>query len=418
MSSNNSDNLPDCKYGTNCYQRNPEHHKKFKHPKKRNSDVTYNKNPKKIKDDFESSGEKSSKETLEEPASSPTLQENTEQESAHENTEQAPVRENKIICNLGKEFTEEIVVSELPNDIKERVKAIYLMEMPEDFYSFYEFCKSLSKTSPELALSPIGLELVGPYHFFSGKIKKCTRAEALMHYRYYYDPPEFQTVLKGDEKSQYHLGYYRDDPNELPSFVASNSAAEGCSINCVAGNIFASTNVHIEKFKKTADPFKKMKIQKIHTALQNWCKTNEITLDTLTKEMKTRRTKVVTKTFHGAGIVVPYDKKTEVGYRPLAENDKSLKSILTQIVKSESEGWTKLQPVITFANIANDECDFGASLELGLDLFSFGDKMFHRSALQLLKTAYNLLKRSLFASIIEIHLANRTVDSDVFSIIL
>lgn len=29
----------------------------------------------------------------------------------------------------------------------------------------------------------------------------------------------------------------------------------------------------------------------------------------------------VSKTFHKAGIVVPYDSKTDVGYRPLSENE-------------------------------------------------------------------------------------------------
>jgi hypothetical protein len=61
-----------------------------------------------------------------------------------------------------------------------------------------------------------------------------------------------------------------------------------------------------------------------------------------------------------------------------------------------------LQPVVTAANIANDECDFGTSLELGLDLFSFGGEVFHRTALNLLKTAYNLLQRNEFALIIEV----------------
>jgi len=29
----------------------------------------------------------------------------------------------------------------------------------------------------------------------------------------------------------------------------------------------------------------------------------------------------VTKTFHKAGIVVPYDSKTDIGYRPLSESE-------------------------------------------------------------------------------------------------
>jgi len=37
--------------------------------------------------------------------------------------------------------------------------------------------------------------------------------------------------------------------------------------------------------------------------------------------MKARDKKVVTKTFHNAGLVVPFNKKTEMGYRELTETD-------------------------------------------------------------------------------------------------
>lgn len=62
----------------------------------------------------------------------------------------------------------------------------------------------------------------------------------------------------------------------------------------------------------------------------------------------------------------------------------------------------KLQPIVTAANIANDECDFGTSLELGLDLFCFGGEVFHCTALNLLRTAYSLLQRNEFAVIAEV----------------
>lgn len=37
--------------------------------------------------------------------------------------------------------------------------------------------------------------------------------------------------------------------------------------------------------------------------------------------MKSRLKQIVCRTFHSAGIVVPYDKKTQLGYRPLVERD-------------------------------------------------------------------------------------------------
>lgn len=44
--------------------------------------------------------------------------------------------------------------------------------------------------------------------------------------------------------------------------------------------------------------------------------------------MRARKKNIVTKCFHGAGIVVPYNKKTEAGYRPLPESDGMRKYIL------------------------------------------------------------------------------------------
>ena len=42
-------------------------------------------------------------------------------------------------------------------------------------------------------------------------------------------------------------------------------------------------------------------------------------------------------TFHGAGLVVPYDKKSQVGYREIPESNSDLKKILTKIVDAQDE---------------------------------------------------------------------------------
>ena len=61
----------------------------------------------------------------------------------------------------------------------------------------------------------LGLILVGPYDILSGRHKGVTknkrgkRPNFLLHYRFYYDPPEFTTVIMGDRSKQYHLGYFR-----------------------------------------------------------------------------------------------------------------------------------------------------------------------------------------------------------------
>ena len=90
-----------------------------------------------------------------------------------------------------------------------------------------------------------------------------------------------------------------------------------------------------------------------------------------------------------------------------------LKKILKRITegkdeKEKQQGSDDLQEIVTLVQFANDECDYGMGLELGLDLFCFGNERFHKVILQLMPLAYRLLGREEFAEIIEIHLENRS----------
>ena len=53
-------------------------------------------------------------------------------------------------------------------------------------------------------------------------------------------------------------------------------------------------------------------------SLTNCAEKNGFSMETKTKSMKARDKKVVCKSFHGAGIVVPVDDN-EVGYREVPE---------------------------------------------------------------------------------------------------
>lgn len=57
----------------------------------------------------------------------------------------------------------------------------------------------------------LGLQLVGPFDILAGahKNSKNPQPNFHLHWRYIYDPPEFQTILQGSEDSQHHIGYYR-----------------------------------------------------------------------------------------------------------------------------------------------------------------------------------------------------------------
>lgn len=95
--------------------------------------------------------------------------------------------------------------------------------------------------------------------------------------------------------------------------------------------------------------------------IEQYALENKISLNSLNKIKKDRDKNVVCKTFHKAGLVVPFNHKTEVGYRSLIESDANIKKILSKLDKMK-DGDKKevaenvieaLQPVITAANIGN-----------------------------------------------------------------
>lgn len=81
------------------------------------------------------------------------------------------------------------------------------------------------------------------------------------------------------------------------------------------------SSCYLQDMKRMCDPFQKIKVSKIQTALQSWAKDKNFPLDVSTAAMKARNKKVVTKTFHNAGMVVPWNKETDLGYRKLIETD-------------------------------------------------------------------------------------------------
>ncbi|GFU05163.1 putative histone PARylation factor 1-like, partial [Nephila pilipes] len=99
-----------------------------------------------------------------------------------------------------------------------------------------------------------------------------------------------------------------------------------------------------------------------------------------------------------------------------------VKSILKKIVSTENEDKRlemeeSLDELITNVQFANDECDFGMGLELGIDLFCYGDPYFHPHILSVLPLAYKLLNRPKYAEVIKFHLANRKKSDDLITLV-
>lgn len=167
----------------------------------------------------------------------------------------------------------------------------------------------------------------------------------------------------------------------------------------------------------------------------DYAKEHSIDMEQTPDKLRARSKKVVCKTFHGAGLVVPFDKQTDIGYRPLLETDAALKKILAKL-ETNGKATTKppidavkaqLQPIITMATIgksgdamsdwprksnnnnnqlliiaAVDESDFGTPIELGLDLFCNGSPELHDLAKQLLIMGYSLVQRPHFIAVLKV----------------
>ena len=84
-----------------------------------------------------------------------------------------------------------------PSDPITSVEQKFLTKMPKDFMAFWEFCKSIDRGNPrEALLKSCGLLLVGPFDIVAGQEFESNKLnDFLCHYRYYRDPPEFQTVI-------------------------------------------------------------------------------------------------------------------------------------------------------------------------------------------------------------------------------
>ncbi|XP_076868987.1 histone PARylation factor 1 isoform X2 [Brachyhypopomus gauderio] len=310
------------------------------------------------------------------------------------------------------------VKSGVPPHVRDEVDQLCKLRMPDDFYHFWEFCKNLSPDNPQDALlESLGLRLVGPFDILSEKHLCCFSSQNVfhLHWRYFYDPPELQTVLKGSDDTQHHMGYFRDCPGDVPVFVGENEAQKGCTITQMGENLFAAVLLFLRRKRSEGGAqTDEAALLRLEAELKEEAGRLGLPLEQKTKAMKQRDRKVVTKSFHGAGIMVPVDKNG-VGYRELPESDAGLKKICKAISDAEDDearmkAFAPLQEMMTYVQFANDECDYGMGYELGINLFCFGSHYFYKVIGQLLPMAYTLLKRGVFGEILQAHLANRSRD--------
>ncbi|CAI9738003.1 Hypothetical predicted protein [Octopus vulgaris] len=429
------DKRPMCKYGEKCYRKNPNHLREYRHPSKPESEDQQSQND-------QDNTEPSSKKPKLDPHKTGSISDDDDDDDVSresgKTSDDAKQQDESVPGTSGEsskpvdEGSQDKCEEELtltpppsPEDIKDNIREKFLFDMPDDFYELWKFCEATHPENPTNCFSDVlGFQLVGPFDILAGKHKELNGKNSkgrypnyLIHWRYYLDPPEFQTVIRGNDTTQFHLGYFRDVPTEAPVFVAANSAKEGPAIIPRGENLFAALSFYLGeniKSKKLFKPKQPAALQ-LQSDLTEWAKKLNLNLELKTKSMKERDKKTVCKAFHGAGIVVKLDKN-EVGYRPIPETPAALKKMFQKILDSKTEedrnqNFEPLQELMTLIQFANDECDYGEGLELGINLFCFGGDIFNSTIQFLLPLAYQLLQHPQFSQIITEHLKHRKMSA-------
>ncbi|EEQ98115.1 conserved hypothetical protein [Perkinsus marinus ATCC 50983] len=275
-----------------------------------------------------------------------------------------------------------------------RIRNKFHIEVPDSFFTLWEVCNKLNSSDPCAALESIGLKLVGPFQEVATVTDMSQSA-----WRYFYDPPEVITIMIDLQDLGHHWAYYIDKPGDSPISVLVASRANDCKFRAASDSVLSLVYDMARDHEKGDG---------IVAAIESLCH-DKAELKVSTTAWKSRMRRAQGTTFNGLGVLVPYDKHTEVGYRELPVSSKALKGILDKIRDAPpgERDTSKLDEIFTWTNIGNDEGDFGMGLELGQDLFC-ADKpgvgpVFTKPLTIILRNAYKLLGRQAFIPVIEAH---------------
>lgn len=372
---------PACKYGASCYRLNEAHLKQFSHPPKGNVSPAANGSPAAKRSPRETVSPNEDCDAKKVRRSSPEKQSKSPEPSASANDEldvkiesddvrgsDTTAKPPNDIDFISNKFDKELPFSQ-QNEYRELIaspalfiKTKFLVEMPDDFYQLWNFCKANAGDSqrPECVFEKFDLELIGPFDVLAGKFDKARRfepAEYLRHWRFFYDPPEFQSIMKR-KGCGVHFGYWRDD-RDSECLIAKNDCARNCEFEFVADNAFGAVIHFLEKELK-ASPFNRSAAVAMKKALETFAESNRISLSAFSAKLKSRNLRSVCKTFHRAGLIVPFDRKTDVGYRQLQIGDDNLKKIFREFRDADGDqrlidaAMEKLHPLVTAANIGTE----------------------------------------------------------------
>lgn len=278
--------------------------------------------------------------------------------------------------------------------------------------------------NPLKVLECLNVSLVGPFEYLRGDLDSLSDEQLLTHYRYYFDLPEFQTIMVQREDADHiHYGYWRDDPEKNPVGICKSkggrvvleSAGKNTKwIEAVACNLFDFTKERIEQIR-CHHPEPKT-VSTLSEAVDAFVDKHGIETTQMGDEgcpFKRRSRGIVTPTFHRFGLVVKMEN--DIGYRPIGYSNVQLKRILKRMNADKQHkrkvNAEEMEVVLTNVCLADDEGDPGMGYELGIDFF-YSYPMFAKKAQRLLSNAYRLTDRDGFIPILKAHLKTRETRKD------
>jgi len=270
----------------------------------------------------------------------------------------------------------------------------YHVPFDEDLTVLWTWCKNKSPRDPCTALYPdLDLKLIGPFKLLSANDESSTGNCVTLHMmqRQWWCPPEVLPLfIVGGEV----YGYWRDSPDELPSFIVKLSQYSG-ELKVVASNCLDFVRHLCIDNKKLCNTFTKL------------ASDSSIVVNNVSSVVRERKKRVVCTSLNKIGLVVPVTKvgKDELGYRPITMTDDELGKMLAKACDESDEGVKDrlLEPLdecVNYIQFANDECDPGMGYELGMSVFCHpSSKSYTGTVEMLLPLAYDLLQRPLYAKI-------------------
>jgi hypothetical protein len=236
----------------------------------------------------------------------------------------------------------------------DRLQSSFGTRFGDDVFALLELARRQKPQEPLAAFTAAGVNLLAPFRVLCGAMP-LHEASPLAE-RGPYDPPEFQPLVRLNENGgggYATIGYWKDDaPSAPPTLLAASrpnttaKAGPGVTITPLdEPNLLLALH---RLLTKASGSGKLVASSCAHAAeaIRGAVEDAAVDMSALPEPgcvAKSRKKATIAPTSHKMGIVVPYEKETELGYRRLHLIGADLRKLLDNIVKATDEKRGELQ---------------------------------------------------------------------------